>query len=376
MYRLIAQGTTQGWTPDIHRQIARLYYDTGDYDSAAAHWQAVLLTTPDDLNTLRQLAETYLALQDWTPAADSLRALIALLPNEAWARYQLGMILAPRAPAEALLHLERLQESNAYGEVVTRLVIALRASMDEAARAMQVGIILVDYELWGQAEAAFQQAADLSYPNPEALAYSGLARGMQGKDGDAWMGEAIRLNPASPLVYYLYGVYLRGRGEYAASLDAFMLALSFDPTNPAYYAEVGNTYRKLGDLSNADRWLNQALAVSEYDPQFQNILRDFYDEEASALAAAGIDTAPSASANADAQADVGWTLYRVGSLEQATAAFASALEIEPQNPRVRFYQARIAIDTGNIALAKVLLEQVIDQGEDFAAEARQLLDAL
>lgn len=374
IYRITLEAAQTGWTSSLHRRVAGFYANTDDLASAIAHWEAALVLQPNDVNLLRQLAEHYLMLQDWSSAADTLRRLLVVLPNELWAHYQLGLILAPLNASEALLHLERVERTSAYGDIGTRLVLVLRSTLSDASKAMQIGIILSEAELWAQAEFAFRQAADLSFPDPEALAYVGLARGMQGKYGLDWLEQAVAIDPTSATVRYLEGVYLRSEGEYAGSLDAFSLALSFDPTNPAYYVELGNSYRRIGNLVQAEEWLQQAVTISENDPQFRQILNDFYLEEGASLTAAGIETVPVDLTNASAQADVAWTLYRLGAVEEANAALEEAFAIEAANPRALFYQARMLIDAGDLAAATANLEQVIEQGGDFAAEARSLLD--
>jgi protein O-GlcNAc transferase len=376
LYRISAEAAQNGWTAAAHREVGELYYELGDLENAAGHWQAALLSEPQNLNLLRRLAETYLTLEEWTSAADTLRKLLRIIPNELWAHYRLGLILAPLNAQDAIFHLEQVETTPAYGEIATRLVLVLRSTLDEAPKAMQIGIVLSEHEQWAEAEAAFLQAAELGYPDPVAMAYVGFARGMQGKFGESWIQQAVAIDPVNATVRYLEGLYLRGRGEYAKSIDAFSLAIAFEPDNPAYYVELGSTYRKISDLSSASRWLQQAVVISDYDPEFQNILSDFYLEEGAELAAAGIENPPAGLQNADAEADVGWTLYRVGAVEEASAAFEKALAIEATNPRALFYKARVAIDTGNIDSARTLLQQVIDQGEDFAAEAQSLLDTL
>jgi tetratricopeptide (TPR) repeat protein len=376
IYSIHYEASQNGWTAERHRRIGIQYFELGDLENAASHWQAALLLQPDNINLLRQLSETYLVLHKWSYAVDTLRQLLTLVPNELWAHYQLGLILAPLNSPEAITHLQRVADTTAYGDVTTRIRLVLRSDFDEASKAVQIGIILAENELWAHAEGAFQQAANLSVLDGEALAYTGLARGMQGKSGLEWIRQAITLDPTNPTVRYLEGVYLRNIGEYAGSIDAFSLALSFDPTNPAYYVELGNTYRKIGDLTNANRWLIQSVAISNYDSEFQKILNDFYLEEGARLIAAGIDTPPAGIENADAEADVAWTLYQLGAVEQANTTLEKALSIEASNPRALFYQARIAIEEGEIETARALLDSVIAANDDFVTEAEQLRDAL
>ncbi|HEX2623594.1 MAG TPA: tetratricopeptide repeat protein, partial [Phototrophicaceae bacterium] len=208
------------------------------------------------------------------------------------------------------------------------------------------------------------------------LAYIGLARAIQGKSGQAWIQQALTVEPENAIVHYLEGIYDRNQGKYDASIAAFTLALTYDSQNPAYYVELGNTHLEMGDLVGAEYWLRQAVTVSRNDPEFQGILDHFYSENAPLLAAAGVDAPQVQTANANIQADMGWTLYRTGALEEANQALTSALTLEPGNPHALFYQAKIALDQGDTEKAKTLLQQVVKAGKDFKQDAQDLLDGL
>lgn len=373
LYRIEYQAAQEGWTFDSHRRAGEIAYDLGDWSTAATHWQAALLLRPDDLNMLRRVADLTLDLQQITPAVDTLRHLVSLNPNDTRSHYYLGLLLAPVNRIEAINHLEQIADDSAFGTIVPDLLTVLRENTGGFAPAFQVGQIFMQHELWFYAEHAFQQALMLGQGAADVQAYTGLVRSMQGKDGDAWLAQAVALEPENSTVRYLEGIHYRNQRNYDASIAAFTLALTYDPRNPAYYVELGNTYLQTGDLMSAEYWLKQAVVASRSDPQFQTILDQFYTDNAPLLAVAGINPPQVSQTNANIQADVGWTLYRTGAIEEAEQALAAALELEADNPRALFYQARIALDAGDSETAKPLLEQVAAAGRDFAPEAQDLL---
>ena len=78
-------------------------------------------------------------------------------------------------------------------------------------------------------------------------------------------------------------------GDYQRSAEALIQAVELDPTNPAFQAELGLTFRLLGELSEAEFWLQTAVQTAEGAPEFQELLALFYAEEAPSLTAAGIE---------------------------------------------------------------------------------------
>jgi predicted Zn-dependent protease len=143
-----------------------------------------------------------------------------------------------------------------------------------------VGRVLFDLEMWSYAELAFHHAADVAAPFPEAMAYVGLARDRQGKDGSEWVKQAVTLAPDNARVLYVQALHLRHVGDDAGSVDILIRAIALEPDNPALYAELGTSYRLIGDLSRAEYWLKNAVLFSNNAPEFEALLTTFYTEQA------------------------------------------------------------------------------------------------
>jgi tetratricopeptide (TPR) repeat protein len=294
-YQLEAQGASQGWDADGHQRAGNIALDMGDFGTAAAHWQAAIALEPNSPDVLQALALIYIETQDWTAAVDTLRTLVALTPENTWAQFQLGIILAPLNPSQAAQHLDVALTDPAYAERAFLLRGVLRQYPNEVVSgitATQVGMTLVELGLWGNAEFAFRHAADMQQSDSQVyavtIAYVGFTREMQGKTNADWINQAVNIAPDNPQVRYLQGLSLRNYGEYQASIEAFSYAISNDPTNPAYYVEIGNTYWEIQDVVSAEYWLRQAVIVANGDPQFRQIYIDFYTLETPRLIAAGV----------------------------------------------------------------------------------------
>ncbi len=282
LYQVEAAAQQQGWTPQRQRQAGDLWFELGTLPAAVVYWRAAFEGGVRDLPLVQQLAQGYITLQDWGAAADTLVALLALDPASAWANYQLGLILAPVNPAQAEPLLFEAVQAPAFAPVSSALleVFQLQQSEGDAILgSMRVGLVFAASELWAHAEMAFTHAASIGYPYPEAMAYVGLARDRQGKDGSAWVRQAVELAPDNSTVLYVSGLHLRHMGELEDSLAVFERAVALDPRNPALQAELGTAYRLLNNISLAEYWYQQAVETSGGAPEFQQLLDSFYAGE-------------------------------------------------------------------------------------------------
>jgi tetratricopeptide (TPR) repeat protein len=277
LYQLQAQAARDGWTGALLREAGNLWWVMGDLTRAVAYWEAV----PDDrdVRLLRDRAAAYVSLGRWADASDALERMLALLPPEAtdrpWASYQLGLIRTAYDPQLALYLLRAAHPT--YAAETAGLVAVLESTHDP----VLIGLALARAKLWSHAELVLTQAVN----DPLALAYGGLARDMQGKDGSNWLQTALALAPDSAQVRYLQGLHLRLNYQYEASLQAIIQAVALDPENPALYAELGRAYQLVGDLPAAERWLIYAVGL---DAHFQPLLDSFYNDEQTLLRDLGL----------------------------------------------------------------------------------------
>lgn len=274
IYQTESLALRSGWTVDLLQKAGDLWQEAGDLTRALPYWQAAAAL--GDVGILRRLAQTQLDLQRWQDALNTLTQLIELDPDDFWAHYQLGLIRAAFDPHAAETHLRIAGRSPDYGEVTAAVLRVLDDPLN-------VGITLAEAEIWPYAELAFQHAADLGQSYAEALAYTALMRSHQGKDGSAWIEQAVRVDSQNPRVRYLHAIYLRLSKDYDASLEAMIQAVALDPQNPILYAELGIAYRLVDDLKNAEYWLEFAVDLSNNDPRYRQMLDEFRAAETSRI---------------------------------------------------------------------------------------------
>jgi tetratricopeptide (TPR) repeat protein len=276
LYQIEAAAAETGWTAKSAQTAASIWDAMGDVTRALPYWELAVSLAPEEEIALRRTAEIYLEFQRWPEAEESLNRLLALTPGDTWVHYHLGVLQIAFDPTRARDHLIAAASDAAYSDVAFELLTAVSITTPDSTSAMEAGLILADHDAWPYAELAFQQAAALGEPYPEALAFLGLARDQQGKDGGDVIERSVALSPTNPQVRYIQGLHLRGEADYAGSLEAFFRAMASDPNSPAYAAELGEAYKLVGDFGIAEEWFKAAVTLSNDDPRFQGLLDAFY----------------------------------------------------------------------------------------------------
>ncbi|MBZ0282503.1 MAG: hypothetical protein K8L97_17315 [Anaerolineae bacterium] len=275
LYQIEALATQNGWTADWANRAGNLWAALGNPNRAVTYWEMATRLSPPDITLTRTLAQAYLDMQRWSEATIALNQVLEIAPEDQWAHYHLGILQVAFAQESAAEHLEIARQNPIYQTTVDAL-LSIQTSIP-AERAVQVGIVLIDHDLWGIAEMVFQYAADIADPFPTALAYVGLARDYQGKSGREQIEQALALAPQSGQVLYLYGLHLRLMND-ESSLQAFQQAVELDPLNPAYAAELGAAYQQIGNLGLAEYWFREAVTFSGNDARFHALLDQFYSQ--------------------------------------------------------------------------------------------------
>lgn len=260
LYHVRLQAAQSGWTPDLYSRAGDLLNQMGDLRGAVAHWQAAYL---DDPRNARQLAEAYITLGDWHRAADVLRDMLADDGDDAFAHFHLGLILAASDRLQSAEHLRRVESPAVRGDTARAVLAVLEddAASNGASYGVRVGWALLQHDQPALAENAFRHAAAWDAGDSVALAYTALARALQGKDGDAAIHAALTQSPQSATVHYVHGLYLQQIGAELASRDAFARAVQLNPQEDRFYAALADAYTRLGLLEHAAYWLEHAADI-------------------------------------------------------------------------------------------------------------------
>lgn len=379
LYYVARLAADTGWTAALHRQAGDIWYEAGDTLRALPHYEAAAVNTEDD-ELLRRLGRLYLETGQPAKALTAVERLLLLKSADEWGQYQAGVLLAASDPRRARFYLQPVATHPVYGMVAAGVLRVLQTTPADSRQSFRVAAALARLKQYQYAEWAFQYAADLNYPFPEALAYAGWMRDIQGKDGSAAIAQALQLNPNSPDVWMVQGMHLRLRQDFAGSELALMKALTLDPQNPAIHAELGATYRATGQLEDAAYWLQSAVEVSDNAPALRDLLLQFYADEAYFLPDEALAQLSQHSGEQPNSPEVlsayGWALHLTGDSALGLAKIDEALALDPNNARTLYDKARVLLEMNRPEEARPLLERVATGESPYADSAKAMLTGL
>ena len=374
-----------GWTPDLHRRLGEVFHARGETALAVAEWEAALEHAPDDGDALRALAEAHLQARDYEQAAAALGRLVEAAPQEMWAHYRLGLLVASYDAEAAAHHLTAAAADPTFGaaaEAVVETLDALSGEADRAYASAQLALTLMQLEEWAAAEQALSVALLFSPRYAEAMAYLGLVQDRLGDDGLPALLQAVALEPENPLVRHALGRHYAEVGDYDAAIPALIQAAALRPDNPVALAELGAAYSARGDLADAAQWFHRAAELDRDNPFFWEQLAAFYADTGYNLEEEGLAAINSALLNAPDNADIlasfGWARNQMGDQAGAMRALEQALEIDSAHPRALYYYGVLLEITGDtVGAVDVYLNVVrVAPGTRFGALAERGLSRL
>ncbi len=363
----------------------------GNADLAHALRAFVALKTQDDLAVLRDLASGYFERGEWFAFQKTLQSILAVAPADPFANFHFGLMTAILTPSQAHPYLQVATDDPLYSDVARAVRVLLleqgeATSYDPVFSRFQIGLLYLNFEMWTYAEFAFNQVNTLNLAthqqaHPLALAYSSLARTRQGKDGGDAIRDAVQLAPDHAEVRYLQAVYYRHQKDYSNSLNAIIQAVALDSDNPTLYAELGTAYRLVGEMKEAESWLQTALAYSGNDPQFAAILEEFYAQEAWQLGIDGLQTLNErlniTPEDPALLVSLALTYHRMGETTLALDTLDLVIQRVEDDTLAHFYKGIILLESDPTNAQIIpLLEQVANSESDYRADALRILENL
>ena len=174
----------------------------------------------------------------------------------------------------------------------------------------------------------------------------GLGSGIMSKQtvaAESNYETAIALNPGLAQARLDYGQLLSQRlGRYEEGIIQLEEAVRLSPLDPINHIVLGEAYFLVYRIQDARETLHHALSLDPDNPRTYEALGDLY----------------------------GWYL---GRLDEAVKWYSRGLQRDPRSGRLRSFLTVFYLDLGDIATARMLIEQQIDMGiqADFTVELQQ-----
>jgi tetratricopeptide (TPR) repeat protein len=204
----------------------------------------------------------------------------------------------------------------------------------------------------------------------ESHAHIGTAKFLGGESNDALIHfqKAVHENPTYPDIYYRMGVIHHRLGNPAEAVANLRTAVELNPNYFEAICYLGIVLYETGSRDEADQVFKKALQIGSETPSpISKFLSDH-------LAGRETDIPPLTSLKqvirSDAEFDTalreGIEEYNTGSYEAAVRAFATASEIHPDYPDIRFKLALARLRAGDHAEAQKEFEAAISINPRYA----------
>lgn len=300
----LAQKTYEAHPGDISAQTAylRSLVINGDFAPGKPVGAKLLEEVPDAYNTLYLNGVMERQAGDYAAARDHLTKAIAMQPDDASARANLGMALSHlHDPADAKVQLQKAIElGNSEPETHFELATVLRELGDtagarqelllyqqavkdnnntilavskagEAAQALNHGDLQHAVDLYRQAFAAAPKNALIGYRLSKALDQAG--------DFDAEhsvLQQVLAIDPTIALAQHQLGYLDSRRGDYAAAESHFRQAVAAAPQFTQAWISLAATLGMESKFSDAQQAIANALRLDPNNAEAQQLSKDLH----------------------------------------------------------------------------------------------------
>jgi tetratricopeptide (TPR) repeat protein len=260
LYQATYNAYQNDWTAQDALAVGNQWRDMGDTTRALPYWRNSF-TQQSSVELGRQIADLLIMQGDYAEAQDTLQIAYALNPNDIPLNATLGFLLAPSDPQSALVHLQKVQFDDRFGEPTLQVVALITQGVPEPAYSAQVGAILAANQYYGLAEAAYRYAVARNYPYPEAMAQVGYMRVLQGKEGISWARQATELDPANVGAWLGLALVQRALNAPDDAVNSLSIAISLAPDDLSLVEQLAAALDQAGRTDEAQQWRERAEAT-------------------------------------------------------------------------------------------------------------------
>lgn len=403
------------WRADLYELVGHTYYRAEEYAQADIHYQKALshhALSPQgwvawgDVNYLNdnpqraleiweqaleqkdpadglylRLAKIYQTNGELSKAAAYLQRHVSIHPQDAAAHYRLGLLLVLSDTDQALTELVNASQlDREFDPAVRTIRTALNlASLNDSdsQRFVIVGRGLGLVAEWKLASAMFRAAVEADEENAEAWAWLGEAKQQTdlSEGGAAELERALALDPTSPTVRGLRGLYFQRAGNFRQALAEFQSAAELEPSNPAWFVSIGESQSKLGDLIRALEAYQAATDLAPKDPGTWRLLAIFCAQNNVYVHDVGVPAAQKVvelgKEDPSSLDLLGWSLALDSRYWEAKQTLGRALELDSKNVSAHLHLGIVYMEMEEHKLSYDHLIQARDLGSE---EAKTILD--
>ena len=367
------------------------YLQSGDALMAEAIWKHVselVASNPAD----ERLVNLYLQRKDYTSAVHVLEEHLRNNPSDITLYYQVGSLYAITDSIKALPFLAQAEEiDTAHADRAHILHAKIRTAslFDEPSFTLLIiGRQLANWGEWELAVEAFQNATFLRPDYADAWAFIGEARqqmdrlgtGGKSKAGFHELEYALQMNPDSTLANTFMGLFWERQEDFSQAQIYLERAIATSPKDPFLYAELGSVLAKTGDLPAAQSAYETAIHLTPRDPLFYRLLAEFalqYQIQIRELALPAVRQAINIDpVNADSLDVMAQVMLMLQDYHSAERFAQSALQADPGFSLAYLHlgTAYLYLGESNLARHWLRLAETVNPDSWIAFQAKRLLN--
>jgi tetratricopeptide (TPR) repeat protein len=307
---------------DLHLAYGRMLLDAGNLEGAREQFRVVVKLTPDNADAVYSLALLELETGQLDSARRHLKALLNDEDKQQSVYYYLGYVAQEKGDNDvALKWYGKVEEGNEYwtqAQLRRAKILAGEGRLDEVRKQMQSlrrnnpenavdyylieGQALSDLEMYQKAYDLYAEALE-NHPQDEDLLYAQALTAEQLDHVDAaehYMLQILKQDPNNVRALNALGYTLADRTHrYAEAQQYIEKAYAQKPDDPAVIDSMGWIQYRLGNLTDARRYLQQAYDMT---------------------------------GDAEIGAHLGEVLWKLGDQTGARRVWQESLEAAPDNP--------------------------------------------
>ena len=198
------------------------------------------------------------------------------------------------------------------------------------------------------------------------------------QEAEALYRQILQVQPNHPDTLHLLGVLAHQVGKHQVAVDYITRAIALNPAAAEYHSSVGEAYRALARLNEAEASYKQALALKPAYAEVCNNLGIVLQEQGK-LQEAEVYYKKAVAISlsyADAYNNLGVALKKQGKLKEAVAQYRQALALQPTSAQACNNLGNALKDLGKLDEAIECFGQALTLKPDYAEAHNNLGNAL
>ena len=247
-----------------HRKLGQLALTHEKYDMAQRAYENVLQNDPLDLIAHNKLLSVYMKTDKWSSVEASLKQILSIEPQNAWARVNYALTLEGHRRLEESLHHLSLIDSNSdfYKEhwlKITRTKLRLLSALQ------------LDDQLPALLKEISTFIKDQKDPETKIGLYQALVRAQLSlsdyNEASNVLGEALTDFPKEISLMFLQGMVLEKQKKFDEGIAVMSEIIAQNPDHAGALNYVGYTWADKGkNLDEAEKFIKRALELQPEDP--------------------------------------------------------------------------------------------------------------